>query len=114
MNIRWYLVIYDEAGDAMYPMVGLTDGYFAISGMGGFDLEHHIWYRSEVRVATPWQFRLRMLARTAKLCHYLNDDERYPRQSLLGLRVRARPCRPKDAADCCLPTQNGRQNRYTY
>ena len=25
MNIRWYLVVYDEAGDAMYPMIGLTE-----------------------------------------------------------------------------------------
>ena len=71
MNIRWYLVIYDEAGDAMYPMIGLTDEYFAASGMGGFDLEHHIWYRSEVRVGDTVAIRLRMLARTAKLCHYL-------------------------------------------
>ena len=71
MNIRWYLVIYDEAGDAMYPMIGLTDEYFATSGMGGFDLEHHIWYRSEVRVGDTVAVRLRMLARTAKLCHYL-------------------------------------------
>src|SRR5271166_5466761 len=23
MNIRWYLVVYDEAGDAIYPMIGL-------------------------------------------------------------------------------------------
>jgi acyl-CoA thioester hydrolase len=71
MNIRWYLVIYDEAGDAMYPMIGLTEEYFAASGMGGFDLEHHIWYRSEVRVGDTVAIRLRMLARTAKLCHYL-------------------------------------------
>jgi acyl-CoA thioester hydrolase len=71
MNIRWYLVIYDEAGDAMYRMIGLTDEYLAASGMGGFDLEHHIWYRSEVRVGDAVAIRLRMLARTAKLCHYL-------------------------------------------
>ena len=71
MNIRWYLVVYDEAGDAMYPMIGLTAEYFAASGMGGFDLEHHIWYRSEVRVGDTVVIRLRMLARTAKLCHYL-------------------------------------------
>ena len=29
MNMRWYLAIYDEAGDAMYPMLGLTADYFA-------------------------------------------------------------------------------------
>jgi acyl-CoA thioester hydrolase len=71
MNIRWYLVIYDEAGDVMYPMLGLTDAYFAASGMGGFDLEHHIWYLSEVGVGDTVAIRLRMLARGAKLCHYM-------------------------------------------
>ena len=44
MNMRWYLALYDDAGDAMYPMLGLTADYFAASGMGGFDLEHHLWY----------------------------------------------------------------------
>lgn len=71
MNVRWYLVLYDEAGDAMYPMLGLTDEYFAASGMGGFDLEHHLWYVSEVRVGDTVAIRLRMLARSAKLCHYM-------------------------------------------
>ena len=37
--MRWYLALYDEAGDAMYPMLGLTAEYFAASGAGGFDLE---------------------------------------------------------------------------
>lgn len=71
MNVRWYLVLFDEAGDAMYPMLGLTDAYFASSGMGGFDLEHHIWYLNEVRVGDTVSIRLRMLARNAKLCHYM-------------------------------------------
>ena len=52
MNMRWYLAIYDEAGEAMYPMLGLTADYFAASGAGGFDLEHHLWYPSEVRAGT--------------------------------------------------------------
>ena len=71
MNVRWYLVLYDEAGDAMYPMLGLTDQYFADTGMGGFDLEHHIWYLAEVGIGDTVSIRLRMLARNAKLCHYM-------------------------------------------
>jgi acyl-CoA thioester hydrolase len=71
MNVRWYLVVYDEAGDAMYPMLGLTDEYLAASGTGGFDLEHHLWYVSEVRVGDTVAIKLRMLARSAKLCHYM-------------------------------------------
>jgi len=71
MNMRWYLALYDEAGDAMYPMLGLTADYFATSSAGGFDLEHHLWYPSEVRIGDTVVIRFRMLARNAKLFHYM-------------------------------------------
>ena len=71
MNMRWYLALYDEAGDAMYPMLGLTADYFAASGMGGFDLEHHLWYPAEVRIGDTVVIRARILARSAKLMHYM-------------------------------------------
>ena len=71
MNMRWYLVLYDEAGDAMYPMLGLTAEYFAASGAGGFDLEHHLWFPSEVRIGDTVVIRFRMLARNSKLFHYM-------------------------------------------
>ena len=63
--------LYDEAGDAMYPMLGLTAEYFAASGMGGFDLEHHLWYPAEVRIGDTVVIRARILARSAKLMHYM-------------------------------------------
>jgi acyl-CoA thioester hydrolase len=71
MNMRWYLALYDEAGDAMYPMLGLTADYFATSGMGGVDLEHHLWYPSEVRIGETVVIRTRILARSLKLFHYM-------------------------------------------
>ena len=71
MNMRWYLALYDEAGDAMYPMLGLTADYFAASGMGGFDLEHHLWYPAEVRIGDTVVIRVRIIAQSAKLMHYL-------------------------------------------
>ena len=71
MNMRWYLAVYDEAGDAMYPMLGLTAEYFASSGMGGFDLEHHLWYPAEVGIGDSVVIRARILARSAKLMHYM-------------------------------------------
>jgi len=71
MNMRWYLAVYDEAGDAMYPMLGLTPDYFASSGMGGFDLEHHLWYPAEVRIGDTVVIRARFIARSAKLMHYM-------------------------------------------
>jgi acyl-CoA thioester hydrolase len=71
MNVRWYMVLYDEAGDAMYPMLGLTADYYADSGMGGFDLEHHLWYVSELHAGDTVMIRARILARSAKLMHYI-------------------------------------------
>ena len=71
MNVRWYLALYDEAGDAMYPMLGLTADYFAASGMGGFDLEHHLWYAAEVHVGDNVVITARILARNSKLMHYM-------------------------------------------
>ncbi len=71
MNMRWYLALYDEAGDAMYPMLALTADYFEESGMGGFDLEHHLWYLAEVRIGDTVVVRVRFVARSAKLMHYL-------------------------------------------
>jgi acyl-CoA thioester hydrolase len=71
MNMRWYLALYDEAGDAMYPMLGLTADYFAASCTGGFDLEHHLWYPSEVRIGETVVIRVRILARNLKLFHYM-------------------------------------------
>ncbi len=71
MNIRWYLTLYDEAGDAMYPMLGLTADYIAASGAGGFDLEQHLWYPSEVRIGESVVIRPRFLARNSKLLHYM-------------------------------------------
>jgi acyl-CoA thioester hydrolase len=70
MNVRWYLALYDKAGDAMHPMIGLSEEYLAASGLGGFDLEHHVWYAAEVHVGDTVVIRLRFLARSAKLFHY--------------------------------------------
>jgi acyl-CoA thioester hydrolase len=71
MNVRWYLALYDMAGDAMYPMLGLSEDYLVASRMGGFDLEHHLWYASEVHIGDTVVLRARIVARSAKLMHYL-------------------------------------------
>lgn len=71
VNVRWYLTLYDEAGEALYPLLGLTTDYFAASGMGGFDLEHHLWYLAEVLVGETVVIRARLLGRSVKRMHYL-------------------------------------------
>lgn len=71
MNVRWYLTLYDEAGDAMYERLGLTPDYLSASGMGGFDLEHHLWYLAEVLIGETVSIRMRFVGRSTKLMHYM-------------------------------------------
>jgi acyl-CoA thioester hydrolase len=71
MNVRWYLSLFDDAGDALYPPFGLPNERYAATGAGGFDLEHHLWYVAEVFVGDTVAFRARLLARGPKRLHYL-------------------------------------------
>lgn len=89
MNIRWYLTLYDEAGDAMYPMLGLTADYFAASGAGGFDLEQHLWYPSEVRIGESVVIRPRFLAELEASPLHDVHGKRDAWRAFLALRMRA-------------------------
>ena len=104
MNMRWYLALYDEAGDAMYPMLGLTADYFAWSGAGSFDLEHHLWYPSEVRIGDA---RPELEAFPLHDVHGKRDTGR----ALLAFRVRARSCRPQNQTHRPPPGPGGGPDR---
>jgi acyl-CoA thioester hydrolase len=71
MNVRWYLALYDEAGDEMYKLYGQTAEYYRAHDAGGFDLEHHIRYLAEVRIGDTVAVRARLLRRTEKRLHYM-------------------------------------------
>lgn len=71
MNIRWYLAIYDDAGYPLAAGFGLTPDYHQRHQTGGFDLEHHIHYLSEVHIGDTVAIHVRLLARTAKRIHYM-------------------------------------------
>lgn len=71
MNIRWYIVIFDDAGLPFYDDVGLTPEYLKANDAGGFDLEHHIHYLNEVHVGDTVAVYLRMVSCSAKRMHYL-------------------------------------------
>jgi acyl-CoA thioester hydrolase len=71
MNIRWYMLLYDEAGFPLFDLFGLTLDYYAQSGAGGFDLEHHVHYLNEVHIGDTVAFHARLLSRSAKRLHYM-------------------------------------------
>ena len=71
MNMRWYLAIFDDAGDALQVRLGLTPEYHHQHGTGTFDLEHHLHYVSEVLPGDRIAVYTRLVALSAKRLHYL-------------------------------------------
>ena len=71
MNMRWYVAIFDEAGDSLYLRLGLTPEYHRQHGTGTFDLEHHTHFLSEVIPGDRVAVYVRIIAHSAKRFHYL-------------------------------------------
>lgn len=71
MNVRWYMLLFDEAGVVLFDQIGLTLDFYAQNQSGGFDLEHHLHYLAEVRIGDQVAIYGRLLGRTAKRLHYM-------------------------------------------
>jgi len=71
MNMRWYLAIFDDAGDVLHERIGLSREYHSHHKTGTFDLEHHVHYLSEVNPGEEVAVYMRFVARSAKRLHYL-------------------------------------------
>lgn len=71
MNIRWYLVIFDDAGAPLYEAIDLHPDTLLKQGQSTFDLEHHIHYLKEVHIGDEISVYVRMVGRSAKRMHYL-------------------------------------------
>ncbi len=71
MNMRYYLEVYDDAGDALFETFGLTPDFYRERGSGGFDLEHHIHYLNEIHIGDRVGIYARLLDRSAKRLHYM-------------------------------------------
>ena len=71
MNMRWYLAIFDDAGDVLHDRIGLSREYHGRHKTGTFDLEHHLHFLSEVNPGEEVAVYMRFVARSAKRLHYL-------------------------------------------
>lgn len=71
MNMRWYVALFDDAGDTLHDHLGLTRAFRRASGAGTMDLEHHTWFINEVLAGNEIGIYTRMVARSAKMIHYL-------------------------------------------
>jgi acyl-CoA thioester hydrolase len=71
MNMRWYLAIFDDAGEVLHERLGLTPEFHFRHASGTVDLEHHIHYLSEVMPGERIAVYMRLVAHSAKRLHYL-------------------------------------------
>lgn len=71
MNMRYYLAIFDEAGEALHELLGLTAEFHKQKNTGTVDLEHHVHYLSEVMPGERVSVYIRMAAWSPKRLHYM-------------------------------------------
>ncbi len=71
MNIRHYVAVFDDAGDAFYPTVGLDDASHRTRESGTMDLEHHTHFVREVRPGDSLAVYLRIVGVSSKRFHYV-------------------------------------------
>ena len=71
MNVRWYIALFDEAGDTLHDWMGLTQAYHAAQGTGTFDLEYHVNFIAEVLPGEDVVVYIRLVAYSAKRLHYV-------------------------------------------
>jgi acyl-CoA thioester hydrolase len=71
VNIRYLLAVFDDAGDAFYPTVGLDDASHRGRESGTMDLEHHTHFIREVRAGDSLAVYLRIVGVGPKRFHYV-------------------------------------------
>ncbi len=71
MNMRWYIALFDDAGDELHERIGLTPAFHRLHGTGTVDLEHHTHFLREVMPGDAVTVYSRLVARSPKRVHYL-------------------------------------------
>jgi len=71
MNMRWYVALFDDAGDELHERIGLTPEFHAARNTGTVDLEHHTNFLHEVMPDDTVAVYSRLLARSEKRVHYV-------------------------------------------
>jgi len=80
MNMRWYVAIFDDAGDELHERAGLTREFHRRHNTGTVDLEHHTHFLNEVIPGDSVAVYSRLVARSPKRLQYLmflvNENKR--------------------------------------
>lgn len=93
LNLAYYIVLFDEATDALWSAIGLGQDYRARTGLGTFAVETHTLYLAELVEADDTTATSIVLATDAKRLHIAHELRRAhdgavaARQELMYLTV---------------------------
>lgn len=69
MNVAYYVLIFDHAGEHLVEQLGLTEDYIQRTGISWMVLENHITYNNEVVLDQPVEIRFQILDHDSKRMH---------------------------------------------
>ncbi len=72
MNVAYYLLAFDHAGDAFLDYIGMDRDYRARAGGTTFAVDCHLTYQREVSEGAPLRFAAQLLAFDQKRIHHFH------------------------------------------
>jgi acyl-CoA thioester hydrolase len=72
LNLAYYVLIFDHATDAFYPLVGLGQAYRERTNHSTFAVESHVTYDAELRAGVEVYCTTQLLGFDEKRIHYFH------------------------------------------
>lgn len=69
MNVAYYVLIFDHAGEQLVEEIGLGEAFTKETGISWMVLENHITYNNEVVLDQPIEVKFQLLDHDAKRMH---------------------------------------------
>src|SRR6476469_4113147 len=73
LNMAYYNVLFDRAGDEAFELLGCGAGYAKAHGLSTFTAEAHVRYLREVRSGEPVRVTFQLFDYDAKRMHYFEQ-----------------------------------------
>jgi acyl-CoA thioester hydrolase len=73
LNMAYYNVLFDRAGDEAFDLVGLGADYVKSANASFFTLEAHLTYLRELHAGDPVKISVQFLDYDAKRVHYVEE-----------------------------------------
>jgi acyl-CoA thioester hydrolase len=73
LNMAYYNVLFDRAGDEAFDLVGLGADYVKSANASFFTLEAHLTYLRELHTGDPVKISVQFLDHDAKRVHYVEE-----------------------------------------